>query len=512
MEDYRSTEQSPKKEAEVARFPFQRQPPWILSFLFAVQHVLVQTALLQTVHCLLIDALPSDQTARQHGYQFMATSLFASGISTLLQTTLGSRLPLVQAPSFEYLIPAITLVSSPTETNSSHHNVSLDQGQRGRSLNTSRSQSSSCWSFTASGTEPHTPERSHLPSLVSASWVRGAIVVSGILQAFLGFSGLQGLVFRRCGPMVLAPMLSIIGLSCYKEVAHFSSLHWGVTALLVLQVMLLSQHLCSCHIPICRWKRSKGFVVETYFPLFRIFSVWIADFPSGAMGFKGKGSPELLPGEWGAPTINVRSTYIGVIMALGTSIGSLGCYVMCAKVMGCLHPPRDAVNRGIFLEGLGSCIGAFLGGITATSSSVVNVGALALTQAESRHSVQIAAVLCILLGMSAKLTYILTTIPAAVHGGVLSVTYTMAVSVGISYFQYTNIDSGRNIFIIGFTMFMALLTPHWFIRNPDYIVTGVESVDIFLMAVFMMPVIQGGILAFLLDNTVTGELANIKKT
>ncbi|GCB83143.1 hypothetical protein scyTo_0023979, partial [Scyliorhinus torazame] len=73
--------------------------------------------------------------------------------------------------------------------------------------------------------------------------------------------------------------------------------------------------------------------------------------------------------------------------------------------------------------------------------------------------------------MSAKLTYFLTTIPASIHGGVLSVTNTMAVSVGVSYFQYTNIDSGRNIFIIGFTMFMALLTPHWFIRNTDYIVT-----------------------------------------
>ncbi|XP_072434436.1 solute carrier family 23 member 3 [Chiloscyllium punctatum] len=513
MEDYRSTEQGPKKEAEVARFPFQRQPPWILSILFAVQHVLVQTALLQTVHCLLIDALPSDQTARQHGYQFMATSLFASGISTLLQTTLGSRLPLVQAPSFEYLIPAITLVSSPTETNSSHHNGSdvalLCEG--------------------AQCPETDLTLRKWKSTLCE---VRGAIVVSGILQVFLGFSGLQGLVFRHCGPMVLAPMLSIIGLSCYKEVAHFSSLHWGVTALLVLQVMLLSQHLCSCHIPVCRWKRSKGFVVETYFPLFRIFSLLLPILflwtlcgilqegnilnpypPGGSRGILQSNGTGLvpwfnvpIPGEWGAPTINVRSTYIGVIMALGTSIGSLGCYVMCAKVMGCLHPPRDAVNRGIFLEGLGSCVGAFLGGITATSSSVANVGALALTQAESRHSVQIAAVLCILLGMSAKLTYVLTTIPAAVHGGVLSVTYTMAVSVGISYFQYTNIDSGRNIFIIGFTMFMALLTPHWFIRNPDYIVTGVESVDIFLMAVFMMPVIQGGILAFLLDNTVTGTL------
>ncbi|XP_048455038.1 solute carrier family 23 member 3 [Rhincodon typus] len=513
MEDCRSPEQGPKREAEIARYPFHRRPPWILSILFAVQHVLVQTALLQTVHCLLIDALPSDQIARQHGYQFMATSLFASGISTLLQTTLGSRLPLVQASSFEYLIPALTLVTSPIETNSTLHNGTdaalLCEGAQ-------------C------------PET----DLTLQMWkstlceVRGAVIVSGILQVSLGFSGLQGLVSRHCGPMVLAPMLSIIGLSCYKEVANFSSSHWGVTALLVLLVVLLSQHLRSCHVPVFSWKRSKGFVVETYFPLFRIFSLllpilfmWILcgllqegnvlnpyhpGAPRGILRSNGTGLVPWfnmpIPGEWGAPTINVRSTYIGVVMALGTSIGSLGSYMMCAKVIGCQHPPSDAANRGIFLEGVGSCIGALLGGITTTSSSVPGVGALALTQAESRHSIQIAAVLCILLGMSTKLMYLLTTIPAAVHGGVLSVTYTMAVSVGVSYFQYTNIDSGRNIFIIGFTMFMALLTPHWFIRNPDYIVTGIKSVDIFLLALFMMPVIQGGILAFLLDNTVTGTL------
>ncbi|XP_059503660.1 solute carrier family 23 member 3 isoform X2 [Stegostoma tigrinum] len=541
MEDCRSPEQGPKREAEIARYPFHRRPPWILSILFAVQHVLVQTALLQTVHCLLIDALPSNQIARQHGYQFMATSLFASGISTLLQTTLGSRLPLVQASSFEYLIPALTLVTSPTETNSTLHNGTdaalLCEGAQ-------------C------------PET----DLTLQMWkstlceVRGAVIVSGILHMSLGFSGLQGLVSRHCGPMVLAPMLSIIGLSCYKEVANFSSSHWGITALLVLLVVLLSQYLRSCYVPVFSWKRSKGFVVETYFPLFRIFSegnILNPYHPGAPRGILRSNGTALvlwfnmpIPGEWGAPTINVRSMYIGVVMALGTSIGSLGSYMMCAKVIGCQHPPSDAANRGIFLEGVGSCIGALLGGITTTSSSVPSVGALALTQmlpdllsfsrdfcfcaltplsqrqgcpepgshrlrvwgkqvriqAESRHSIQIAAVLCILLGMSTKLMYLLATIPAAVHGGVLSVTYTMAVSVGVSYFQYTNIDSGRNIFIIGFTMFMALLTPHWFIRNPDYTVTGIKSVDTFLLALFMMPIIQGGILAFLLDNTVTGTL------
>ncbi|XP_078085419.1 solute carrier family 23 member 3-like [Mustelus asterias] len=122
MERKGSMEQVPKRKVEIARYPFHRQPPWILSTLFAMQHVLVQVALIHIVHCLLIDALPSDQRTRQHGYQLIATSLFASGVSTLLQTTLGCRLPLIQAPSFEYLIPAVILASSPMDTNSSHQN------------------------------------------------------------------------------------------------------------------------------------------------------------------------------------------------------------------------------------------------------------------------------------------------------------------------------------------------------------------------------------------------------
>ncbi|XP_051880761.1 solute carrier family 23 member 3 isoform X2 [Pristis pectinata] len=508
MEETQSSEQ---RKLEIARYPFHQQAPWILRTLFAVQHLLVQAALLQIVHCLLIDALPTNQRARQHGYQFMATSLFSSGICTLLQTTVGSRLPLVQAPSFEYLIPAVILISHPMETNASHHN-------------------DTDLVVPCPGTQCPETEFSLQTWKSALSEVRGAVTVSGILQVLLGFSGIQGVVTQHSGPMVLAPMLSIIGLSCYKEAAQFSSLHWGVTALFILLVVLLSQHLRSCSIPILRWRKSEGIDVLTRLPIFRIFSLllpivslWILcgnlregaamnPYPGGGFqGILGTNSTDLvpwfrvpLPGQWGAPTINVRSLYLGTIMALGASVSSLGCYMMCAKVTGSLHPPRDSCNRGICLEGVGSCIGAVLGGISGTSSSIPNVGALALTQVQTRHSVQIAAVLCVLVGMSAKLTYFLTTIPMAIHGGVLSITYTMAVSVGVSYFQYTNIDSGRNIFIIGFTMFMALLTPRWFSHNSEYIATGITSLDLFLLALLLTPVIHGGFLAFLLDNTVSG--------
>lgn len=63
--------------------------------------------------------------------------------------------------------------------------------------------------------------------------VSGAVLVSGLIQLVLGVSGVCGWAARHCGPMVLAPSLSIIGLSAYKEAAFFCSTNWGVALLYV---------------------------------------------------------------------------------------------------------------------------------------------------------------------------------------------------------------------------------------------------------------------------------------
>lgn len=111
---------------------------------------------------------------------------------------------------------------------------------------------------------------------------------------------------------------------------------------------------------------------------------------------------------------------------------------------------------------------------------------------------------CVALGTSPRLAALLTRIPLAVHGacpllplpyralghfhipippdpcpragGVLCVTYAVAVGTGISYFQYADIDSGRNIFIVGFAMFMALLVPRWLGAAPAHLATGIGGV------------------------------------
>ncbi len=58
-------------------------------------------------------------------------------------------------------------------------------------------------------------------------------------------------------------------------------------------------------------------------------------------------------------------------------------------------------------------------------------------------------------------------------GALLGVTYTLAVATGITYFQHADVDSGRNIFNIGFTVFMSLALPRWFRLHSSFIHTGV---------------------------------------
>lgn len=61
--------------------------------------------------------------------------------------------------------------------------------------------------------------------------LRGMAVVAGMVQLSVGVTGLAGFALGHCGPLVLAPLLCILGFSIYRETALFCSDHWGMAAL-----------------------------------------------------------------------------------------------------------------------------------------------------------------------------------------------------------------------------------------------------------------------------------------
>ncbi|NXL01444.1 S23A3 protein, partial [Mesembrinibis cayennensis] len=362
------------------------------------------------------------------------------------------------------------------------------------------------------------------------SQVSGAVLVSGLIQLALGVSGTCGWAARHCGPMVLAPTLSIIGLSAYKEAAFFCSTNWGVALLLMFLAVTFSQHLGSCRLPFCAWPQAQGGSTEPSVPTLRTFSVllpfagvcivcailshlhvpWesldlaMAQLSWANSTFHAPWFRIPYAGEWGWPLLTLRALAAGIAMAIGCSMNSVGCYVLCGRLLRAPRLPPHACNRGLCMEGLGSLLAGLLGTPGGTAASIANTCATGLTEAGSRPSVQVSALACVVLGMSPRLAGLLTRIPLAVHGGVLCVTYAVAVGTGISYFQYADIDSGRNIFIVGFAMFMALLVPRWLGTAPAHLATGWVPLDLLFLSLLMVPVFLTGFLSFFLENTVSG--------
>ncbi|KAM3851177.1 solute carrier family 23 member 3 [Vipera latastei] len=487
-------------------------PPWPISCLLALQHLLVQVSFLCVFHFLFIAILPREQLKETPSWDgLLAHNLFACGISTAIQCSLGTRLPLVQAPSFEFLIPAMVL----TQQMAPVHQSSLKEN--------STEVLEICAGLDC--------ENRRNPKQLFHE-LSGAVLVSGLIQMLFGVSGACGWIAHHCGPMVLAPSLSVIGLSAYKPAALLCSENWIVAVLLVLLCVLISQHLASCRLPHCQWSQTKRNSITFGGPALHMFSVllpfssiwvicgilrpvaipWDHLHPSTQhLNFSNSTlqSPWLkipYPGEQGWPVLSTHAIAIGAAMGVTASINSIGCYLLCSKALKNPPPLRHSCNRGLCAEGLGSLLSAVLGSMSGTASSMSNACASSLTQSTSFRSVWIGALACVVLGLSPRLMGFLTTIPLGIHGGVLCVTYSVAVGTGVSYFQYTDIDSGRNIFIVGFTMFMGLLVPKWLCGAPGSLTTGYIPLDLFLLSLLMVPSFITGFLSFFLENTVSGTL------
>ncbi|MBN3278567.1 S23A2 protein, partial [Polyodon spathula] len=138
--------------------------------------------------------------------QLISTIFLVSGLCTLLQTTFGTRLPILQGGTFSFLTPTLAILALPEWRCPDIKEMLFN---------------------TTNNTEFNRDEiwKSRMRE------IQGAILVASLLQLVLGLTGLVGFVLRCTGPLTIAPTITLIGLSLFVEAGKKSGAHWGIAAM-----------------------------------------------------------------------------------------------------------------------------------------------------------------------------------------------------------------------------------------------------------------------------------------
>ena len=74
-----------------------------------------------------------------------------------------------------------------------------------------------------------------------------------------------------------------------------------------------------------------------------------------------------------------------------------------------------------------------------------------------------------------KIGAVFTLLPKAVIGGMFWVLFGMIFSVAMSLLQFVDLNSNRNLIVLGFSMFSGMVVPTWVSEHPESISTGMSS-------------------------------------
>uniref|UniRef100_A0A0E0C7Z8 Nucleobase-ascorbate transporter 2 n=1 Tax=Oryza meridionalis TaxID=40149 RepID=A0A0E0C7Z8_9ORYZ len=193
---------------------------------------------------------------------------------------------------------------------------------------------------------------------------------------------------------------------------------------------------------------------------------------------------------------------------------STASYKAAARLASATPPPAHILSRGIGWQGIGILLDGLFGTGTGSTVSVENVGLLGSTRIGSRRVIQISAGFMIFFSMLGKFGALFASIPFTIFAAVYCVLFGLVAAVGLSFLQFTNMNSMRNLFIVGVSIFLGLSVPEYFFRysmaaqrGPAHTKAG--WFNDYINTIFSSPPTVGLIVAVFLDNTL--EVKNAAK-
>ncbi|XP_060073897.1 solute carrier family 23 member 1-like [Ylistrum balloti] len=526
------TSQSPDVELEIQKealndpdvqplsYNVSDNPPFGLSLILALQNVLLSFGMNLLVSVTIADLACAERNDPIRAKLF-CTSIFVVGLTTVVQSLCGIRLPILQGVSGAFMAPLLSLKTAGV--------WSCDSTSDMEFVSTSANQTM---------IQNITMETRQEMVYYRVTQLQGSLIVSGLItEVFLGATGLLGYLVNLVGPITVCVTISSIGLSMYPIPIIYCSTFLPVSlcsvVLMVLCIMYLSRILVPIPTMQCNRKKSEQAAGKVKLPFFQIFPIFITvilmwavcgvltitgslpDDPSepsyrartDTRGDLISLSPWFFfpyPGQFGPIRFNT-AVFIGFISSyLSSNVESIGDYMIVSRATGTFPPPRHAINRGILTEGILGVVAGALGAGHATTSYSDNVVIIKLTQVASRSVMVLAGVICMLFAIIGKFGAVMASLPDPVIGGVTLVLFGLLVSIGLSSLQRVNLSSTRNLAVLGTSLYVGLVVSEWLKINKDLINTGNASLDQVIKLILGTQMFVAGLTSIILDNTVKG--------
>lgn len=382
------------------------------ALLYGWQHTLIDMG---TPLVLPIAVAAALQLSAEQSIAMISATLFVMGISTLLQSTFGNRLPVIQGPCST---TGATIISMTT--------------------------------------------------LFPASAIWAAIFFCGFIEFLVGAFGLLKYI-RVLFPMTVAGLvitciglnLGIMGVSWVIEGADTVNLFLGSAVILVTCIFrfLLPN--------VLKGVLSRGAILFSIL----IVGLGIAPFVREMNWHEVAvrpwfALPDFFP--FGHPFKGwtfMHGAILGLLVAiLGSVVEMLGDFAATSAVCGVPYRVSH-MNKGVRTIGICNMIAPLLGSVSVTSYSQ-NSGLIANTRIASRFVIQIGACFIILYGLCPKFAALLAIIPQAVQGGVFVLVCCSITIAGLELL-HTVPQTDGNKMLIGLTLLFALGTPIYF-NAPEH--------------------------------------------
>ena len=280
-----------------------------------------------------------------------------------------------------------------------------------------------------------------LPGALSGLVAVGAVY--GIMSGLVRFRGV-GFITRLFPPIVVGPVIMLIGLSLASTGVDMAKSNWALAILSLIITVIVSLF-------------GKGLL-----RLIPIFSGIIVGYIAAAFGGLIDFQP-VVDAPWLSLPAFVRPEFCweAVIfmapVAIAPVIEHIGDVYAINEVAGKDFVKDPGLHRTMLGDGVACIVASCVGGPPVTTYSEVT-GAISLTKITDPSVIRIAAVVGILFSILGKVSAVLKTIPSAVLGGIMLLLFGSIASVGINSLIKNKVDMGntRNLVIASLILTLGI--------------------------------------------------------